>query len=69
MALVVLVSDGLEDLAQLDRPILAKAFRGELVEQDPSDEPVSVLLERIRQGREAGPAKAERGCKGAKAEA
>jgi type I restriction enzyme S subunit len=28
--------------------LLAKAFRGELVPQDPHDEPVSVLLERIR---------------------
>ena len=36
----------------LDRSILAKAFRGELVEQDPNDEPASVLLERIRADRE-----------------
>jgi len=36
----------------LDRSILAKAFRGELVEQDPNDEPASVLLERIRVDRE-----------------
>jgi len=39
-------------LDQLDRSILAKAFRGELVEQDPNDEPASVLLERIRAERE-----------------
>jgi len=31
--------------------ILAKAFRGELVPQDPNDEPASVLLERIRASR------------------
>jgi hypothetical protein len=32
----------------LDQSILAKAFRGELVPQNPNDEPASVLLERIR---------------------
>lgn len=36
----------------LDRAILAKAFRGELVPQDPNDEPASVLLERLRAQRE-----------------
>jgi type I restriction enzyme S subunit len=36
----------------LNRSILAKAFRGELVPQDPNDEPASVLLERIRAERE-----------------
>jgi|FLYL01.1.fsa_nt_gi type I restriction enzyme S subunit len=37
----------------LNQSILAKAFRGELVEQDPNDEPASVLLDRIRAEREA----------------
>jgi type I restriction enzyme, S subunit len=32
----------------LDQAVLAKAFRGELVPQDPNDEPASVLLGRIR---------------------
>ena len=39
-------------LPKLDQAILAKAFRGELVPQDPSDEPASELLERIKEGRE-----------------
>ena len=33
---------------KLTRSILAKAFRGELVLQDPNDEPASKLLERIK---------------------
>jgi type I restriction enzyme S subunit len=37
----------------LEQALLAKAFRGELVPQDPNDEPASVLLERIRAEREA----------------
>lgn len=39
-------------LTELDRAVLAKAFRGELVPQDPNDEPASVLLERLRAERE-----------------
>lgn len=38
-------------LDHLDQATLAKAFRGELVPQDPDDEPASVLLERIRAAR------------------
>jgi len=33
---------------RLTPAVLAKAFRGELVPQDPNDEPASVLLERMR---------------------
>lgn len=39
----------------LRRAILATAFRGELVPQDPDDEPASVLLERIAAERAAAP--------------
>lgn len=48
---------------QVDRltpALLTKAFRGELVPQDPNDEPASVLLERIRAQRAAQPAKPKR---------
>lgn len=45
---------------RLESAILAKAFRGELVPQDPNDEPASVLLDRIRTERAAAP-KAKRG--------
>jgi type I restriction enzyme S subunit len=46
--LVNLITEAKERTESLDRSILAKALRGELVPQDPSDEPASVLLERIR---------------------
>lgn len=53
---------------KLDQSILARAFRGELVPQDPNDEPASVLLERIRAEREsAGPK--TKGRRGRKAKA
>ncbi|MBB5411027.1 type I restriction enzyme S subunit [Paraburkholderia sp. HC6.4b] len=47
---------------RLDQSLLAKAFRGELVPQDPTDEPASALLERIRAERAAAP-KPKRGRK------
>lgn len=46
----------------LDQSLLAKAFKGELVPQDPADEPASVLLDRIRAERAAAP-KVKRGRK------
>lgn len=45
---------------RLESKILAKAFRGQLVQQDPADEPASVLLDRIRAERAAAP-KTKRG--------
>jgi hypothetical protein len=54
--------------AQVDRltpALLAKAFRGELVPQDPNDEPADALLARLRgdaaQHEGAGPATSKRG--------
>lgn len=44
----------------LRRSILAAAFTGQLVPQDPNDEPASVLLERIRAERQAAPARTRR---------
>jgi type I restriction enzyme S subunit len=50
-------------LPKLDQAILAKAFRGDLVPQDPNDEPASALLERIKAERGAEPAR-RRGVRG-----
>jgi type I restriction enzyme, S subunit len=38
-----------ELLPRLEQSILSKAFRGELVPQDPTDEPAAALLKRIRE--------------------
>ncbi len=42
-------------LPKLDAAILTKAFCGELVPQDPNDEPAAVLLDRIRTARSGVP--------------
>jgi type I restriction enzyme, S subunit len=42
-------------LGHLDQRILAKAFAGDLVPQDPTDEPAETLLARIREARAAAP--------------
>ncbi|WP_225198834.1 restriction endonuclease subunit S [Gluconobacter oxydans] len=42
-------------LTRLEASLLAKAFRGELVPQNPNDEPANVLLDRIRAERAAAP--------------
>lgn len=47
---------------RLEAALLARAFRGELVPQDPADEPASTLLARIRTERAATP-KPKRGRK------
>jgi type I restriction enzyme, S subunit len=49
------VGAGLERSAGLRRSVLKAAFEGQLVPQDPTDEPASVLLERIRAERAATP--------------
>jgi type I restriction enzyme, S subunit len=49
-----------ESVDQLPQSILAKAFKGELVPQDPNDEPASVLLERIKEERAKPKAKKEK---------
>jgi type I restriction enzyme S subunit len=56
-ALAVLQSDidlNLQKAEALRQSILKKAFAGELVPQDPADEPARELLARIRAEREAG---------------
>ena len=49
----VAVGASLQRAERLRQSILKRAFAGELVPQDPDDEPASVLLERIRAQREA----------------
>lgn len=56
------VASAKKRIDHLTQSILAKAFRGELVPQDPNDEPASVLLERIKAQRAAVP-EAKRGRK------
>ena len=49
------VSEARTRIDHLTQSILAKAFRGELVPQDPNDEPASRLLERIQAQRTNAP--------------
>jgi type I restriction enzyme S subunit len=63
-SMAVRVNDAQKRIKALTQSLLAKAFRGELVPQDPSDEPASALLERIRAKR-ATVSKPKRGRKAA----
>jgi type I restriction enzyme S subunit len=54
------VDTGLEVSAALRRSVLRAAFEGKLAPQDPTDEPASVLLDRIRAERAAAPKPKER---------
>lgn len=49
------VAEALAESAGLRRSILARAFRGELVPQDPNDVPANLLLDRIAAARAARP--------------
>lgn len=51
---------------KLTQSILAKAFRGELVPQDPNDEPASELLKRIHAAREKKKTEGKTGRKGSR---
>lgn len=55
------VADALADAEKLKQAILKKAFRGELVPQNPDDEPAAVLLDRIRAERATAPKSPKKG--------
>jgi type I restriction enzyme S subunit len=48
------VNLNLQRAERLRQAILKKAFRGELVPQDPNDEPATALLARIQAARQGG---------------
>lgn len=55
------VNAALTDSEKLKQSVLKKAFRGELVPQNPDDEPAAVLLDRIRAERAAAPKSPKKG--------
>lgn len=54
------IGKGLDTSEALRQSILKKAFSGQLVPQDPNDEPASALLERIAKEKEAAGAKVKK---------
>ena len=59
----------LRGVEALRQSILAKGFFGQLIAQDPNDEPASVLLERVREERKENGGSAKKNKKTAKKEA
>ena len=55
------VSPAITRAGRLGREILERAFEGDLVPQDPTDEPASVMLERIRAARQVSDPAGKRG--------
>ncbi len=47
------INEGLEKADKLKQSILKKAFSGQLVPQDPNDEPASIILERIKKEKQS----------------
>jgi type I restriction enzyme S subunit len=62
-------TDAVSLIDKLTPSVLAKAFRGELVPQDPQDEPAGEMLERIREQQTAGTMAAARRTKPPKGKA
>lgn len=60
------IETAMRQSAALRQSILKHAFSGQLVTQDPADEPASILLERIRAAREEGGATKRRNKKSSK---
>ncbi len=63
------IDAGLARAEVLRQSILKRAFSGQLIAQDPADEPASTLLERIRTEREGSSATKRRYNKNGKKEA